>query len=104
MSKKEIVVKQSFSRPDAVSSIRALADSLEKGEIYISQGSEYLTLRPKDTVFLEVKAKAKKDKEKFSFSINWYNEALVSEGENITISSEKPPESVTEVEASEDDD
>ena len=52
---------------------------------------------------IEVKAKTKKDKEKFTFSIGWYNETLIEEGEDIKITSKKPAGDVVEIETSDDD-
>lgn len=104
MMKKEVGLKRSMELQEAVSCIKDLAAGLEKGEVYVRQGSEFLALTPSERVFLEVKAKRKKDKEKFSLSIGWYNEELISEGEDIAISSDKPEGDVTEIEASEDDD
>jgi len=103
MKAKEVGVKKSMEIAQTVSYLKDLAAGMEKGELYIQQGNEYLSLTPKSTVFVEVKAKRKKDKEKFSLSLSWYNEELITEGEDIKISTEKPAGDAKEIEDTEDD-
>lgn len=103
MDKKEIGIKKSLGLSEAISYLKDLCTSLEKGEVYIQQGSEYLALNPQDRVFVEAKAKRKKDKEKFSLSISWYNQQLAAEGEDIKISSQRPEGDVQEIEDTDND-
>lgn len=102
MSRKEVGIKRTVELAEAIKYLQDLAGCLKKKEVYVQQGKEYLTLSPKEKVLLEVSAKAKKEKEKLSFSISWYNELPVTEGEDILITSEKPADDVSEVEPSEE--
>jgi len=102
MSKKEMGIKRTIALSEAVKYLQDLASCLEKGEVYLQQGKEYLTLSPREKVFLEVSAKAKKDKEKLFFSIGWEIESPETEGEDIVITSEKPDDDVSEIEPSEE--
>lgn len=104
MGKKEVGIKRSMELDAAVRYLQDLTECLKKGEVYVQQGNEFLALRPKDTIFLEVKAKTKKDREKFTFSMGWYNESLVAEGEDIKITSDRPEGDVVEIDSSDDDD
>jgi amphi-Trp domain-containing protein len=98
MGKQEIGVKRTMDLNETIKYLQELTTSLKKGEVYVQQGNEYLILKPKEKVFLEVKAKVKRDKEKFAFSIGWYNEEHVTEGDDIKITSKKPEGNVVEVE------
>jgi amphi-Trp domain-containing protein len=104
MAKQEIGVKRTMGLNETIKYLQELTASLKKGEVYVQQGNEYLTLKPREKVFLEVKAKIKRDKEKFTFSIGWYNEAHVTEGDDIKITSKKPEGNAVEVEKAADDD
>lgn len=103
MKAKEIGIKKTMQIGQVAGYLRDLAAGIEKGEMYIQQGKEYLAMKPKAEVFVEVKAKRKKDKEKVDLSLKWYNKELISEGEDIRIAAEKPEGDVAEVEDTEDD-
>ncbi len=103
METKEIGIKKAMQISQAAGYLKDLAAGIEKGELYIQQGKEYLAMKPKSEVFVEVKAKRKKDKERFTVSLRWYNDELISEGGDIKITPEKPEGDLVEIENSEDD-
>jgi amphi-Trp domain-containing protein len=99
MSKREISIKRSVELAEAITYIQDLAGSLREGKVFVQQGEEYVTLLPREKVALEIKVRAKKDREKFSFSIDWYTECEICEGEDIKISAEQPEGHASEDEA-----
>ncbi len=72
--KKRLLVKDKLERYQVVKCLENIVAGIKSGTLCIEQGKEFVTLKPQNTVDVEIEAIVKKEKEKFVLELVWSTE------------------------------
>ena len=90
MGKNSVVLEKKMSTAEVVLFLENIKSSLKEGKIVLQQGSQYVALRPGNSITLELKAGQKKDKGKLSIGLEWLLQEEVQSEADIIVSSVEP--------------
>ncbi len=89
-----ISVKGSMDFNSTLAFLEDLVASIKEKTVCIQRGEEFITLKPTDTIEMEIEAKQKKGKEKLSIELSWRQELPKVESEEaeqpFSVSSKEP--------------
>ena len=89
--KKEMTFDGTVDMAGAISQLEDLLAGLKSGTLCVQQGTEFLTVRPAESVDMGVKVRRKGDKESVSVILEWQRTMTVSESTGLKISDKEPP-------------
>ncbi len=92
MSKKELKVKVDGQNSEIIGYLESIVKSLKEGTLVLEKGDSFVTLKPRDTMKLEIEGAQKDKKEGLKIELSWKTEQAVAEEapENLVISSHEP--------------
>ena len=100
--KKELKVKVKGQKDDIIGHLESIIKHLKEGTLVIQNDNSFVSLKPKDEIFLKIEGEQKEKKEELSIKLSWVTEEKVIEEkapENLVISSEEPVIEAAEEEA-----
>jgi amphi-Trp domain-containing protein len=90
MTKREVKVKGVLDLGEAVTILEGLLEGLKGGTVCVEGGQGFLTLRPSESVLLEVEAKSCTGKEKLEIEMSWRDRIpVIDKASGFRISSRK---------------
>jgi len=92
MGKKEISYKARLNADEAFKYVGELLEALKSGACYVHSGDDFIELSPAEQVDLEIEASRKISKGKLSVEIAWSTPLPASQGPELKITTEAPPE------------
>ena len=101
VSKKQVTVKGTMNPQTVATILEDLLESFKKGQVVVQNGAEFVTLKPSDSIGIELEAAMKKGKEKLTLELSWQQKIEVEVPQSdFSIGSEEPeiPEPVVEPE------
>ena len=101
VSKKQVTVKGTMNPQTVATILEDLLESFKKGQVVVQNGAEFVTLKPSDSIGIELEAAMKKGKEKLTLELSWQQKIEVDVPQSdFSIGSEEPeiPEPVVEPE------
>ena len=102
MSKKGLKVKVKGQKDEIIGHLESIIKHLKEGTLVIQNNESFISLKPKEELFLKIEGEQKDKKEELSIELSWRTEEKVIEEktpENLVISSEEPVIEPTEEEA-----
>ena len=99
VSKKQVTVKGTMNPQTVATILEDLLESFKKGQVVVQNGAQFVTLKPSDSIGIELEAAMKKGKEKLTLELSWQQKIEVEAPESdFSIGSEEPeiPEPVAE--------
>jgi len=104
MSKHGIAIKGTMDFESVLAFLEDVVNSFREKTVCVQRGDEFITLKPGETIDMELEAVEKKGKQKLSLELCWREEVITEGEEPFKVSCEVPepqPEPEPEAEAEE---
>lgn len=89
-SKNGIVIKGTMDFQSVLTFLEDVVNSFRQKTVCVQRGEEFVTLKPGETIEMELEAVEKKGKQKLSLELSWREEIITEAEEPFKVSCEVP--------------